>query len=134
MKNIISKLIALANQLDEKGLYKEASEIDALISEATEQRKFDIAVKGRVAVKENVYKALGDLDEPPAQAHVKADASVTVKTVEGNQVTQKVVWKKDYSAKTLQELKNKMAADLTNIRSHYTPASTSESYEYYPVK
>ena len=35
--SVIKKLIAIANELDKKGLYKEAEEIDAIVSNAADQ-------------------------------------------------------------------------------------------------
>jgi hypothetical protein len=135
MKHIIAKLVNLANSLDEKGLMEEASMVDAIISEATGERKFDIFAKGRVGVKANVYQSLSDMDEPPPNSHVKAEVTLMVRPVENNQVMEsKIVWNKQYVARNLQELKTKMAADVASLKQQYAPASYDEQFEFYPVK
>lgn len=135
MKHIIAKLVSLANSLDEKGLMEEASMIDAIISEATGERKFDIFAKGRVGVKASVYQSLGDMDEPPPNSHVKAEVTLMVRPVENGQVVEsKTVWNKQYVGRNLQEVKAKMAADVASLKQHYAPASYDEQFEFYPVK
>lgn len=135
MKHIIAKLVNLANSLDEKGLTDEASMIDAIISEAMGDRKFDIFAKGRVGVKASVYQALGDMDEPPPNSHVKAEVILAVRPVENGQVMEnKAVWSKQYVGRNLQEVKTKMAADVASLKQNYAPASYDEQFEFYPVK
>lgn len=135
MKHIIAKLVRLANELDEKGLTDEASIVDAIISEAMGERKFDIFAKGKVGVKASIYQSLGDMDEPPPNSHVRADVTLMVRPVENNQVMEsKTVWSKQYVARNLPELKSKIAADVASLKQHYAPASYDEQFEYYPVK
>lgn len=137
MKEIVAKLIRLANELDEKGLQQEADMVDNLIAEAIgEPRAFDIFGKGRVAVHAAALNAWsGTPKYPPTNAQVKVDLTLVVRPVENGQVQEsKIVWNKQYAAHNIPEVESKIAADVANLKQHYAPATFDLQYEFYPVK
>lgn len=127
-------LADLAASLDKMGLFSEADVIDKFIVEATGERKFTIAARGKVGVKAAVYNSLSDIQEPPAESQVKADGTLTVFPVENGQVvTAKPLFTKAYTARNIDELKAKMATDVSVAKQHYAPASYDEQFDFYPV-
>ena len=124
----------VASVLDKMGLFAEADIIDAFIVKATEQRKYAIVTKARVAVHAKVYNSLSDMQDPPTSSQVKADGTVTVYPVENDQVLEsQKLWSRTYTAANLDQLKAKLAGDVATVKSKYAPASYNETFEFYPV-
>lgn len=130
----LKDLSKVASVLDKMGLFAEADVIDAFIVKATDQRKYAIVTKAKVAVRAKVYNSLSDMQDPPASSQLKADGTVTVYPVENNQVMEsQKLWTKAYTATNLDQLKAKISGDVAAVKAKYAPASYDESFEFYPV-